>query len=173
MSSELDDAGKSLACLRFCSLSDDVAFQLLNIVQPYYEKLSIVVYRHPHALNAYEQSSLQDMAGQLSTLVGRPFCDQDQTDSSIYFHWKSAQSAGVVQSDAYDIEALDTKFQTLDLMKHEAASGVVDDGMIELVSGLRPGTLLGGFESSLWNNNYEPVGLDGSTGCAGLVSHAG
>lgn len=159
---DLGEVEKCLDTLKFCSSTDGAAAKFYDIVQPYYEKFRTITDSQGAIFDMCAKFALEDMAVELAEMVGRPFGIPGQPTSSIFYLWKPYQQRAE-WSEVPGIRSLNERIECLDSMGYHAVDGARNDGMInDLISGLRPGSFLDGFESASWDNGYARlVGMDG------------
>jgi hypothetical protein len=152
------DMHLALACLdllKVCAVKDVAAGQFLQTLTPFYKTL------HAAATGKGENGAqVFATAHALHDLFRAPFKTpfEDSTDSR--YLWKQQQQQRQQEFESFPLSGLpnalspslccDDSWQRID--------GIKNDGMVnDLLSAIRPGHFLPGFESNTWNDGTQDV----------------
>jgi len=150
---QLQDAEICIAVLSFCASRDNAAAKFLRIARPYYDKLFVAA---QSGLESPMWPAFDKLNAELVTLIARPFCQPDRPSAAAYFLWKPQESqTGLPTRGSSGLAPLAESLETSCALNFYTVDGTSNDGMInDLLSGLRPGYFMDGYESYSWEDGY-------------------
>ncbi|THV69205.1 hypothetical protein D6C78_03187 [Aureobasidium pullulans] len=152
---DLDLALSCLQILNICREKDIAAGQFYSTLMPLYETLTATVIGQP-----VSQSAVYDAARTLHDLIRKPFKDSGKDSPQSQFFWKDEQqrhSQDPMNNDPFSSSDIaNAPDPSLSCDSWQCIDGIKNDGMIhDLLSAIRPGHFLPGFESSAWGDSNQ------------------
>lgn len=159
-----EDLNLAIACITFlsiCSSKDQAAGQFVKTLTPYYETLYAMA-----TSQTIHEAELSTTACALRDLVGRPFKTASEESPEVRYLWKQQQE----QRQNMDEFVFNTTNHPLDqglpgdlacipCDNWQGIDSVRNDGTIhDLLSAIRPGHFLPGFESEhVWTGDINAI----------------